>query len=501
MNETSNKTDATASSFNNLISEVKRNWQGGAAALVEFEAACLLSEMLPIGDKTEICRRLSDSMLGGHEAYLPLLDGFIKKGLLEQRGGLWHCAPAMRRLLAKQCFDTGARINKYSSLVTGLIEKQLKPAADAGAKRFAVWGLNDFAETAFNAIAALGLETVFFIDGDPDKRSKPFRGRPVMSLDEALAPGAPRVDAVVICSKSNWPAMAAKLDGRLPHVALFPGPEQPAASASSPMPPVIVTSFPKAGTHLLTSALEHFPGFLREIYPGGFDAICAAATSILPGEVAVTHLGSAPAAFDNFISCGVKTIFILRDPRDVCVSGVQFYLRSPQTALLTWYFRRCIDNDGDRLMAEIIGIPREDAARAVESAGLPDELKRRFLAQGQDVWMERDIAARTRIFTPIMDNADVLTVRFENLVGERGGGTDEAQRTEIERIAAHLGMSLSPAEIDCIIAGAFDTKSPTFRKGLIGDWRNHFAPEHKAAFKRVAGRLLIELGYEKDSDW
>ena len=39
------------------------------------------------------------------------------------------------------------------------------------------------------------------------------------------------------------------------------------------------------------------------------------------------------------------------------------------------------------------------------------------------------------------------------------------------------------------------------RKGVSGDWRNKFTPEHKARFKEIAGDLLIELGYEKDKNW
>ncbi|HYG64239.1 MAG TPA: sulfotransferase [Thermoanaerobaculia bacterium] len=40
-----------------------------------------------------------------------------------------------------------------------------------------------------------------------------------------------------------------------------------------------------------------------------------------------------------------------------------------------------------------------------------------------------------------------------------------------------------------------------YRKGIVGDWRNHFTPEHKRIFKDVAGDMLIRLGYEKDLDW
>jgi len=46
------------------------------------------------------------------------------------------------------------------------------------------------------------------------------------------------------------------------------------------------------------------------------------------------------------------------------------------------------------------------------------------------------------------------------------------------------------------------TVRPLFRKGIVGDWRNHLTTdEAKHIFKELAGDLLIELGYEPDFDW
>jgi hypothetical protein len=39
------------------------------------------------------------------------------------------------------------------------------------------------------------------------------------------------------------------------------------------------------------------------------------------------------------------------------------------------------------------------------------------------------------------------------------------------------------------------------RKGVSGDWRNHFSVEDKNVFKELAGDLLLTLGYEKDHNW
>jgi lipopolysaccharide transport system ATP-binding protein len=39
------------------------------------------------------------------------------------------------------------------------------------------------------------------------------------------------------------------------------------------------------------------------------------------------------------------------------------------------------------------------------------------------------------------------------------------------------------------------------RKGVAGDWRNHFTDKVRAEFKRCYGSLLIATGYEKDFNW
>lgn len=39
------------------------------------------------------------------------------------------------------------------------------------------------------------------------------------------------------------------------------------------------------------------------------------------------------------------------------------------------------------------------------------------------------------------------------------------------------------------------------RKGISGDWINHFSPEACQVFDSYAGNLLIELGYESDHQW
>jgi hypothetical protein len=40
-----------------------------------------------------------------------------------------------------------------------------------------------------------------------------------------------------------------------------------------------------------------------------------------------------------------------------------------------------------------------------------------------------------------------------------------------------------------------------YRKGVPGDWKNHFTEEHVDYFKKLYNPLLIKLGYETREDW
>jgi acetamidase/formamidase len=49
-------------------------------------------------------------------------------------------------------------------------------------------------------------------------------------------------------------------------------------------------------------------------------------------------------------------------------------------------------------------------------------------------------------------------------------------------------------------AGKEDVKSH-YRKGVSGDWANHFTQRHVDAFKERYNDLLVKLDYEDDADW
>lgn len=46
-----------------------------------------------------------------------------------------------------------------------------------------------------------------------------------------------------------------------------------------------------------------------------------------------------------------------------------------------------------------------------------------------------------------------------------------------------------------------EDRSSHFRRGVPGDWRNHFTPKVTELFKQRFGDVLIYAGYEKGKDW
>jgi hypothetical protein len=98
-----------------------------------------------------------------------------------------------------------------------------------------------------------------------------------------------------------------------------------------------------------------------------------------------------------------------------------------------------------------------------------------------------------------LENPEVCLLHFEDLTA--------IPEQQLNRVIDHLqARGYEPQEprqtlLDTLIRQMDPSKSPTFRQGKSGGWREHFTPVHKALFKDLAGDLLIRLGYEKDLDW
>ncbi len=239
---------------------------------------------------------------------------------------------------------------------------------------------------------------------------------------------------------------------------------------------VFANSVPKAGTFLLQRCLLALPGArdaqlhldLRQS-----DADQRAWLALQPpGAVVTGHLVHEPRYVRLLRDADVAHVLIVRDPRDVAVSYAEYAARASHHYLHRHFAAL---KPEQRLLAALVGVPGEVPWDSVAL---------------------RDIGAVFGQFLPWRDEPGTLVVRFEDLVGPAGGGALDTQRATVARLAAHVGAALSAEALEAAAARVFDPHSPTFRRGEQGAWREAFGPEHVAAFERVAGGLLTELGYD-----
>jgi len=252
--------------------------------------------------------------------------------------------------------------------------------------------------------------------------------------------------------------------------------------AFSTGPKVLALSIPKAGTNLLHRMLVLLPYMapqwsyaIDETLPGIFEQLHKTRN----GQVVGGHLPWSQPLTDVLKSEGFRIIFVVRDLRDVAVSGMYYITNKAQDQRLHRYFSSLKSNE-ERLMAYIRGVPEDYYPGGVRPKAWENHTERML---------------------PWLDEPDCLTVRFEDLIGSVGGGSDQRQLATVKAIVEHLGIELPEETIKEVAAKTFYTKARTFRKGQIGDWRNHFTEEHKRAFKEVYEDALVRLGYEKDNDW
>jgi hypothetical protein len=264
------------------------------------------------------------------------------------------------------------------------------------------------------------------------------------------------------------------------------------AALTGPPPKVFANSVPKAGTHLLTQLLAEVPqlwftgdhvirkDFYRPAPPApgrGLDefnaAFAARMAKIRDGQYLTAHLGAIPGVQDTLDRLGFVHLLMIRDPRDIIVSRAFYRAKNERLDTHEWFANL---DDEARLMAAITGGDARDSGEPLLS-----------------------IASRLERYLPWLDDPRVVVMRFEDLVGAAGGGTEQAQRDTIRRVLAACRRPDDDVTVERIAEKVFNTRSATFRRGAIGDWRNHLGQAHLDALERVAPGAVAAFGYASAS--
>jgi Sulfotransferase domain len=281
-------------------------------------------------------------------------------------------------------------------------------------------------------------------------------------------------------------------------------------------PRVFINSLPKSGTHLLMKAVELFayqdyaenPHVLTKNMPiilshsqlkkelakfslptvAEAEAICVGALSPLfvapelfkewltdmpEHHYIFRHIPYSPALSPVLAELNYRHLFIIRDPRAVLPSLLAFIL-NPQ-GLMEKHF----------LAADFSEMSPPQRLDFILEGGYAPKAN----------VMVRDFAQVYRSMLKWCDDPNCLAVRFEDLIGEQGGGSQDKQRNVVKKIAEYLQQPFN----DTIVSGLEKIYNPsalTFRIGNVGSWKSTLSPDIIERLTSYCEPLWQEAGYE-----
>jgi alcohol sulfotransferase len=247
---------------------------------------------------------------------------------------------------------------------------------------------------------------------------------------------------------------------------------------------LFIAGLPKSGTTWLEKMISSHPGFhdllipdvaAHELTSGGSHdyELPVNMFSRFKGMLVLTKM-HVPGSLHNvevLRSAGVRYVVLYRDLRDVAVSHFFYVRQTPWHPEYPVYAK--------------LSLPE----------GLGVFAKRTLLSYAN--WV--------RSWHKNRDPNMSLVLRYEQMLAD--------PTAAMTNVANHFQLDSSPGTIHNIVErhsfqrlsggrrqGEQNTDS-FFRKGIAGDWKNHFTPGLKETYKRCIGNFLVEFEYEQDLSW
>lgn len=206
------------------------------------------------------------------------------------------------------------------------------------------------------------------------------------------------------------------------------------------------------GRHSLAKSILHQDHFSGMSVPIGLEFPVSVSMRWLDKtlDIADGQYLSGHAAFSEQLDYlvqknNVKTIQIFRDPRAVLLSWAKYVVEDTNSWYTFHHFFKKMD-----LNERILFLLKGGVAEGIYYSSFREVLNR---AGG---WL---------------GSQSTLVVRFEDLVGSQGGGSDEMQRKTIENILQHIGYEYQTSYLDWLQKDLFGG-THTFRGGRIDGWKD-----------------------------
>jgi hypothetical protein len=269
-----------------------------------------------------------------------------------------------------------------------------------------------------------------------------------------------------------------------------------------PMKKTVINSLPKSGTNLVIKCLQLFAyryrghidpkNFLIRNWPYFFNRITwrlfkqryqigiglpvnvakwvvdRKLTKVREMEFVTMHVGNTTELLDSILASDFAAIVITRDPRAVLSSHVHYVMEKKSHRCHHHFASMGLE---DRYLTSLIGF----SAGGVSLASLRD---------------------RCLAMEPWIASGKVLHIKFEDLVGSRGGSSDELQWETLQRICDWLGLSTDP--IDYVAKNLFGPGLPTFRKGQVDSWEHEVPPKIREIAAEQLADVLDDWGYQSN---
>ena len=175
---------------------------------------------------------------------------------------------------------------------------------------------------------------------------------------------------------------------------------------------------------------------------------------------------------------------LIRDPRDMIVSGYYYHLWCNEI-----WCNKSIDHFNGKSYQEILNSLNPEDGIMFEMSNDHGSFKR----------------TASLMMNWNYNNPYILELKFEDIINDI--------ESHFLRIFKHYRFNkkqtksamyvVNQCKFENITGRLKGNENPKnhFRKGISGDWKNHFNESHKQAFKKLYPGLLEKLGYEQNDLW
>jgi hypothetical protein len=241
-----------------------------------------------------------------------------------------------------------------------------------------------------------------------------------------------------------------------------------------------VTTLPKSGTHLINLVLaglglkRHFlaaPDLRTGLLSRNHETVSACVQRILDkvdqmpeNAFVLDHVPYAPALANALAERDIRMVALLRNPFDVVVSLAHHLQKQPEP-----------------------DTPRDLSMHALQhwicGGANPSTAKRNFALMHGWVGDER-----------------TLVLRFEEIVGPRGGGLFSDQLAAGLKLCDFLGVDMKAADMTAMLVRSFRPDIALFRRGQIGSWKEEMSPSTAEQVRLLYGGIFESWGYTPEGE-